>query len=604
MRHSSSPVTALDRTIDALAARLLAERTAAGHWVGHLATSALSTATAVIALRLSSRAGGSGAAEAARGVEWLLRHQHADGGWGDTVQSVSNLSTTALCWAALPPDAAGAIARAETWIRGRAGSLDPDALARAIAARYGKDRTFSVPILMVLALSGRIGDGAAAWRRVPQLPFELAVCPHQWFEWLRLPVVSYALPALIAIGHVRHHHAPTRNPLTRGLRALVGARTLSALRRMQPASGGYLEATPLTSFVVMSLLSARLHRHPTVGDGVAFLLASQRHDGGWPIDSNLATWATTLSIEALPDLAELDGTDRRGLVDWLVGQQVRQEHPFTHAAPGGWAWTDLSGGVPDADDTAGALLALARLAPDDARVGEAAAAGVRWLLDLQNRDGGLPTFCRGWGALPFDRSAPDLTAHAIRAWRAWQDRADAPLQSRIAAAIRRATRYLVDAQQPDGSWVPLWFGNQHALDEANRTYGTARVLPALDGDDSPVASESTKARRRGLAWLCEAQNVDGGWGGAAGTPSSIEETGLALRALADNALAADAAASRAIERGAAWLIAATDDGHGGEPSPIGLYFARLWYFERLYPIVFGLGGLSAARARLAAEPGG
>src|SRR5690606_25599498 len=41
--------------------------------------------------------------------------------------------------------------------------------------------------------------------------------------------------------------------------------------------------------------------------------------------------------------------------------------------------------------------------------------GVTWLLDLQNRDGGWPTFCRGWGKLPFDRSSPDITAHCMRA---------------------------------------------------------------------------------------------------------------------------------------------------------------------------------------------
>ena len=45
--------------------------------------------------------------------------------------------------------------------------------------------------------------------------------------------------------------------------------------------------------------------------------------------------------------------------EWLLRQQSTREHPFTHAAPGAWAWTPLSGGVPDADDTPGALVALA-----------------------------------------------------------------------------------------------------------------------------------------------------------------------------------------------------------------------------------------------------
>ena len=76
--------------------------------------------------------------------------------------------------------------------------------------------------------------------------------------------------------------------------------------------------------------------------------------------------------------------------------------------------------MPDADDTPGALLALLQLGTvESADARSRGIAGVRWLLDLQNRDGGIPTFCRGWGALPFDRSSPDLTAHTLRAWSAW-----------------------------------------------------------------------------------------------------------------------------------------------------------------------------------------
>ena len=59
---------------------------------------------------------------------------------------------------------------------------------------------FRAPILAMCALCGRLGSGADAWRWVAPLPFELGACPHRWLQWLRLPVVSYALPALIAIG--------------------------------------------------------------------------------------------------------------------------------------------------------------------------------------------------------------------------------------------------------------------------------------------------------------------------------------------------------------------------------------------------------------------
>src|SRR5262249_8055885 len=159
-------------------------------------------------------------------------------------------------------------------------------------------------------------------------------------------------------------------------------------------------ATPLTSFVARGLAGAGMGTHPVTGRAVAFLESSVRSDGSWPIDTNLATWVTTLSVAALPP------SDDEPLREWLVAQQYRTPHPYTAAAPGGWGWTPLPGAVPDADDTAGALLALARLGLH-AEAREAAGRGLRWLLDLQNRDGGWPTFCRGWGYLPFDRSSPD-----------------------------------------------------------------------------------------------------------------------------------------------------------------------------------------------------
>jgi len=45
-------------------------------------------------------------------------------------------------------------------------------------------------------------------------------------------------------------------------------------------------------------------------------------------------------------------------LDWLLAASIARSIPYTSASPGGWGWSDLSGAVPDVDDTAGALLAL------------------------------------------------------------------------------------------------------------------------------------------------------------------------------------------------------------------------------------------------------
>jgi squalene-hopene/tetraprenyl-beta-curcumene cyclase len=593
---------------------LLSYRNAAGYWEGHLSSSALATATAIGAFA-TAREAGVAPADADRfidnGLVWLIGTRNSDGGWGDTVDSASNISTTALVWAALSygrmDGAADAAESARRWIHRAAGSDTPEALASALAARYGKDRTFSVPILTMCAIAGRLGP--RGWSLIPQLPFELAALPRGFFASLRLPVVSYALPALIAMGLARHRRGPGL-PLVSVLRSAAAPRVLRVLEGLQPSGGGFLEAVPLTAFVVMSLVAAGESRHPVVANGLGFLAERAREDGSWPIDTNLATWATTLSVDALSDPPAADGAramqadERRAIRDWLFGQQWTETHPYTGAAPGGWAWTDLSGGVPDADDTAGAVLALHALDRDDPIAQQAAAAGIAWLLDLQNGDGGIPTFCRGWGALPFDRSATDLTAHAIRAWLTWRAIVGHDLRQRIDRGIARGITFLQRSQRAEGSFVPLWFGNQRATDEENPLYGTSRVLAALADVEAVDPSRVTPMLARAREWILRAQNADGSWGGAFGVDGTIEETALAVEALGRTwrLLPAEAAAPAA--RGLAWIDRVTSGGRNFTPSPIGLYFARLWYAEDLYPVIFTAAACEAAATlrRAAANP--
>jgi squalene-hopene/tetraprenyl-beta-curcumene cyclase len=591
--------TALEETLASARQALLNARNAAGHWEGELSSSALSTATAVFALGLHGESRHD--QRISRGLDWLRTTQNSDGGWGDTIRSLSNISTTALCWAAFAAardhdQYRETIAGAQEWLTRHAGGVDPDHLIPAIIKRYGKDRTFSVPILTMCALAARLGTGQDAWKPIPQLPFELAAFPQRIFKFLRLPVVSYALPALIAIGLVRHRNGPSRNPLFLAARRLAYRRALSLLEKIQPSSGGYLEATPLTSFVVMSLIGAGLRDHPVVSRGIDFLVRSARPDGSWPIDTNLATWVTTLSVNALaidPDFHQiLPEPDRLKIRNWLLDQQYTTEHPYTLADPGGWAWTDLPGGVPDADDTAGALLALKNLGPIDHRTKNAAKLGIAWLLGVQNRDGGIPTFCRGWGKLPFDRSSADLSAHALRAFVSWDLDLPEALRNRMVRPWQKNPfAYLWQHIGSDGSWNPLWFGNQHAPDDTNPTYGTGRVL--LCASSFLLIPEFRGAIQRARHWLLDAQNPDGGWGAGRGTPSSIEETAIAIEALASNS---DSTATRnAIDRGVQWLIEHTNRGRSFEPSPIGFYFAKLWYFEKLYPLIFTVAALNSVR---------
>jgi squalene-hopene/tetraprenyl-beta-curcumene cyclase len=583
----------LHAELSRLTAILLGELGAQDHWSGELSSSALSTAVATVALGQIDLHTGSNlhAPLIESGLRWLAQNANADGGWGDTIRSRSNISTTALCRAAFA--AAGADSRytstiraAEHWLIAQSGSLA--ALPTVIADRYGTDRTFSIPILMTLAISGWPGPAEwEGWRGIPGLPFELAVLPRGFFGALKLPVVSYALPALIAIGQAIHHHAPSPNPLARILRKFSRARTLRLLCDLQPPNGGFLEATPLTAFVTMALASSGNPRHAVAQKAAQFLRASIRPDGSWPIDTNLATWVTTLSIKALAPQSHLITTGQKErLREWLLTQQTQVVHPYTGAAPGAWAWTDLPGGVPDADDTAGALLAIAELGQPDARAIHSAEAGIRWLLDLQNSDGGIPTFCRGWGHLPFDRSTPEITAHALRAWVKWRPLVNPRLGREIDAGSRKALRYLEKAQGANGSFLPLWFGNEHAADEANPVYGTAQVLIVLNDLESAGFPVPPRIQTRAAAFLAAAQKPGGEWGGDLSAPGSVEETALAVEALAPFEQH-----SATLRKGMDRLLHLLQTGAWQSPSPSGLYFARLWYYERLYPLIFSVSAL-------------
>ena len=584
---------------------LLTARNSSGHWEGNLSSSALSTATAITALALLDRQTPNPKLHTSdlqqAGLRWLNDHVNDDGGWGDTPMSFSNISTTALVWAAFGaikgatesfPDL---MRHAETWLQAHADSLSREDLSEAITKRYGKDKTFSVPILTMCALSGRFGKGKTAWQSVAQLPFELAAFPPSWYAAMKLPVVSYALPALIAIGQVRHHHKPTLNPITRLFRQLTQGLTLRRLHEIQPSSGGFLEATPLTSFVLMSLAGCGRHDHPVAIAGKAFLETSMRPDGSWPIDTNLATWVTSLSIHGLGNrgLDAMPENDRDKIQSWLLKQQFQTIHPYTQAKPGGWAWTDLPGGVPDADDTPGALIALHRLSRQPDLIADRAWMGARWLIDLQNRDGGIPTFCRGWGTLPFDRSSADLTAHTLRAWMIWKPHLQESKQRHIEKAINKAIRYLLDQQATEGFWLPLWFGNQHVEDDQNPVYGTTKVLEGLLALESKHIKTCHQTIEKALQWLLNQQNQDGGWGGSQGAPSSVEETTLSICAVAKSLRCVSGlkidlqrASQAALHRSSKWLFEKIESDAYKTVSPIGFYFAKLWYWESMYPLVY------------------
>jgi squalene-hopene/tetraprenyl-beta-curcumene cyclase len=212
----------------------------------------------------------------------------------------------------------------------------------------------------------------------------------------------------------------------------------------------------------------------------------------------------------------------------------------------------------------------------------------------------VPTFCRGWGHLPFDQSCCDITAHAVEALALWRDYIlskdfvvfDDAFMKRLDTALFRMTGFL-EAEQRDGAWLPLWFGHQQSQQKLNHVIGTARVLSGLHAlRNSSFAGDDTFGERldsmieRGEARLVKDQKQDGGW--SAGVDSTLEESALVVAALS----AGETESRAAMQRGAQWL---EDMILNNEiiPAPLGLYFSVLWYDEALYPLIWSAAAFQA-----------
>jgi squalene-hopene/tetraprenyl-beta-curcumene cyclase len=396
-----------------------------------------------------------------------------------------------------------------------------------------------------------------------------------------------------------YHRAPVQPG-----RQLAFRRAADWILARQEADGGWGGIQPpwVYSILALHLLGYPLE-HPVLAAAIkgldGFLVHADSPEG--PMRRLEAcqspVWDACLSVIALLDSGlEPDDPALVRAADWLVNEEIRIKGDWAVKRPdlpaGGWAFEFANDGYPDIDDTAEVVLALRRIAPGRVPGLDAAVQrGIDWVIGMQSRDG-------GWGAfdadntrrlvekLPFcdfgaviDPPSADVTAHAIEML--------AHTGNLDTEAARRGIQWLLDAQEPDGAWFGRW--------GANLVYGTGAAVPALiaaglDRDAEPI--------RRAVDWLVEHQNADGGWGEdlrgysdpqwRGRGESTASQTGWALLAL----LAVDPALP-AVERGLAWLIE-TQNGDGGwdEDLYTGTGFPGDFYINyEMYRLVFPLSAL-------------
>ena len=269
-------------------------------------------------------------------------------------------------------------------------------------------------------------------------------------------------------------------------------------------------------------------------------------------------WDTGLSMVALLDSGL--PPDHPALVNagrYLLKEQVLSEGDWQIRArgvpAGGWAFEFHNDVYPDLDDTAEIVMALDRidLSPSE-RKNTAIDRAVAWTLGMQCHNGGWGAFDKNntktiIAKIPFadfgeaiDPPSVDVTAHVLEMLGHLGYGRDHP-------AVAKALDYVLSEQEDDGPWFGRW--------GVNYIYGAGAVLPALEALGMDMSQEPV---RRAVRWIVEHQNPDGGWGESCSSyvdaaargrgPSTPSQTAWALLALISAGDGASASARRGVER--------------------------------------------------------
>ena len=225
-------------------------------------------------------------------------------------------------------------------------------------------------------------------------------------------------------------------------------------------------------------------------------------------------WDSCLVLIALQD-SGLDSHHpaMERVTRWLVDKQIHNGGDWQvknkKARPGGWAFEFNNDAYPDIDDAAEVLIALSNAAlpaGEDIHRQEAVRLGVDWVLSMQSKGGGWAAFDKDntrrlIAKIPFsdfgetlDPPSVDVTAHVV-------EMLGKLGYSRNHPAVRRAYKYILSEQEPEGPWFGRW--------GVNYIYGTCAVLMAMEAIGEEMEQPYVK---KAVQWLVEHQNADGGWG--------------------------------------------------------------------------------------------
>jgi squalene-hopene/tetraprenyl-beta-curcumene cyclase len=319
-------------------------------------------------------------------------------------------------------------------------------------------------------------------------------------------------------------------------------------------------------------------------------------------------WDTAIMSFALGESGMVSPEELSSTADWLLSKEVRRKGDWSvkrpNTEPSGWYFEFANEFYPDIDDTAMVLLGLTKAkATNPAAQQTTVKRAVKWLLDMQSKDGGWAAFDvdNDWKPLsyvPFadhnamlDPTCPDITGRVIEALVKCGVSQDHP-------AIQRGVDYLMRTQEQDGSWFGRW--------GVDYIYGT---FLALRGLKAAGVSDREACVLRAGEWIRSIQNPDGGWGESCSSydentfvaaPSTPSQTAWAILGL----LASGDDSSLSLNHGIEYLIETQKaDGRWAEELATGTGFPRVFYLcYHLYRDMFPLMALSGFFKSRQSEP--
>lgn len=296
-------------------------------------------------------------------------------------------------------------------------------------------------------------------------------------------------------------------------------------------------------------------------------------------------WDTGIAAYALTE-AGLDLTHpaMRRCAQWLLAKECRQPGDWVAnvkqpVEPSGWYFEFNNGYYPDVDDTAMVAMALRKIGGDEALA--AGKRGVRWMLAMQNQDGGWAAFDREahnrplYEYVPFadhnamqDPSCPDITGRTLECL---GHHGFLPDDTGVAKSIN----FIRSKQEPDGCWFGRW--------GVNYIYGTWQVVCGLRKVGFDMQTDWV---RKAGKWLLDHQKEDGSFGESADTyedpslrgqgPSTASQTAWGTMAL----MAIFGAEHPAVLRGIHWLVKEQNSaGTWDEPWFTGTGFPKVFYLR-------------------------